>query len=363
MVCAPDAGERILTDLRCDGAARYWDRETDSELVCVGLRDETHDVRTFTFAAADGAYFSVLPGQYFTFDVPVAGEVVPRCYSLTSSSLRPRSISVTVKRVDGGRGSNWLHDTLKPDDAIRAFGPLGTFTLPPVLPDKLLLLSGGSGITPMMAIVRALADAAQTVDLTFVHAARSPADFAFHDELRGFARTLPGFRLILLPEVAGDGFAGLTGRISPALMAAAVPDLAERLVMCCGPAPFMDAARAICRDSGVPDAQYMQESFDGIGQVIVDLVAEAATGFDVTFSRQGKTIRVGSDQTVLSAARAQGVVLPSSCANGLCGTCKSKLTSGKVDMQHNGGIRQREIDAGSFLPCCSQPLSDLVIDR
>ncbi len=353
------------TDLKCDAAARYWDRETDGDLVCVGVRDETHDVRTFTFAARDGAYFAVLPGQYFTFDVPVAGDIVPRCYSLSSSSLRPRTIAVTVKRVDGGRGSNWLHDTLKPGDAIRAFGPLGTFTLPAVLPDKLLLLSGGSGITPMIAIVRALADAAQAIDVVFVHAARSPADFAFHDELRGFAKTLPGFRLILLPEVVlpTDGFAGITGRISPALMAVAVPDLAERLVMCCGPAPFMNAARAICRDSGVPDAQYMQESFDETGALVADMAVEAATGFDVTFSRQGRTIRVGADETVLSAARAQGVVLPSSCANGLCGTCKSKLVSGTVDMNHNGGIRQREIDAGSFLPCCSHPLSDLVIDR
>ena len=65
----------------------------------------------------------------------------------------------------------------------------------------------------------------------------------------------------------------------------------------------------------------------------------------------------------MSAARAQGVVLPSSCANGLCGTCKSKLVSGKVDMQHNGGIRQREIDAGQILPCCAKPLGDVVIDR
>ncbi len=77
----------------------------------------------------------------------------------------------------------------------------------------------------------------------------------------------------------------------------------------------------------------------------------------------GKVIDVGSQQTVLSQAKKAGVRLPSSCANGICGTCKSKLVSGTVDMTHGGGIRQREIDAGFFLPCCSKPLSDLVIDR
>jgi ferredoxin len=72
---------------------------------------------------------------------------------------------------------------------------------------------------------------------------------------------------------------------------------------------------------------------------------------------------VGADQTLLSAARAQGVVLPSSCANGLCGTCKARLVSGQVAMAHNGGIRQREIDAGFILPCCARPLTDVVIER
>jgi len=357
----------VQTVLSCGGAARYWDREADSELVCIAVHDETHDVRTFTFAAPDGAYFAVRPGQYFTFDVPTGGGVVQRCYSLSSSPLRPRAISVTVKRVVGGVASNWLHDNLNPGDPIRAFGPLGAFTPPPVMPDKVLLLSGGSGITPMMAIVRAMADAALTTDVVFLHGARSPKDFAFHRELVGLGKILRGFRLILLPEnvTAGDGFAGLTGRISPALMAAAVPDLSDRLVMCCGPAPFMDAARAICRNSGVPDRCYMQESFDGVGETGLDdtLPVAAKSGFAVTFNRQGKTISVGSDQSILTAARAQGVVLPSSCANGLCGTCKSKLISGKVDMQHNGGIRQREIDAGFFLPCCSKPLGELTIDR
>ena len=350
----------LTEQLSCDARGRYWDRERDSELICLAVRDETDDIRTFTFAGAEGQYFAFRPGQYFTFTIPGDAEDT-RCYSISSSALRPRTMAVTVKRVVGGRASNWLHDHLKPGDRLHALGPLGTFCLPPVLPEKLLLLSGGSGITPMMAIARTLADAAQAPDLVFLHAARTHGDLAFREDLQGLARAMPGFRLVLLPETPAPGHSGLVGRISPAVLAAAVPDLPERSVMCCGPAPFMAAARAICRDAGVPDERYVEESFDLAAAP--DAAPAAATGFSAAFSRQGKTITVGAGQSILAAARAQGIVLPSSCANGLCGTCKSRLVSGQVAMQHNGGIRQREIDAGLILPCCATPLSDLVIER
>jgi glycine betaine catabolism B len=346
----------VTDPLSCHGAARYWDRENDADLTCVAVRDETHDVRTFTFASRDGHYFAFRPGQYFSFDVPVNGGVEQRCYSISSSPLRPRTMSVTVKRVPGGLVSNWLHDTLKPGDAIRGLGPLGVFVPPADPAERLLLVSGGSGITPMMAMVRAFADAAQDRDVVFLHAARSLADFAFRDDLRALARALPRLRVVFLPEAADADHVGLTGRIDAAAMRAAVPDFAERLVMCCGPAPFMAAVRDLC-----DPARYVEESFDAAGDA--PAAAPAPTGFSVTFSRQNRTITVGADQPILAAARGQGVVMASSCANGICGTCKSKLVSGQVAMNHNGGIRQREIDAGMILPCCAVPLSDLVIER
>jgi ferredoxin len=115
-----------------------------------------------------------------------------------------------------------------------------------------------------------------------------------------------------------------------------------------------------------PADNYIEESFDAA--VIEDLpaplaVKKAAVSFTVTFTKQGRSIEVAGEQTVLGCAKKAGIKIPSSCATGLCGTCKSRLLSGEVAMNHNGGIRQREIDAGLFLPCCSKPLSDLVIER
>lgn len=349
----------------------YWDTETDDQLVCLDVHEETHDVRTFTFACPEGKRFTFEAGQYFLFEPAIEMNDTGqgddgRCYSISSSPRRDNAISVTVKRVAGGKVSNWLHDNLKPGMTVRATGPLGKFIRPQA--PKYLFLSGGSGITPVMSMVREMADRAAPVDVIFLHAGRTPRDLIFRDDLTLLARRMKGLRLLFLPETLdGDpAWPGLAGRISRELLALAVPDLSERVVMCCGPAPFMAAARDITAALGLPANRYYEESFDA--GVIESLPAPAddlpaLRTYKVQFAKQGKVIDVGSQQTVLSQAKKAGVRLPSSCANGICGTCKSKLTSGTVDMTHGGGIRQREIDAGFFLPCCSKPLSDLVIDR
>ncbi|NEJ26157.1 2Fe-2S iron-sulfur cluster binding domain-containing protein [Rhizobium leguminosarum] len=135
--------------------------------------------------------------------------------------------------------------------------------------------------------------------------------------------------------------------------------------MCCGPAPFMAASRTISADLGVPPENYIEESFDAATEeASLQMTGDAVlASFKVEFAKQSRTIDVTSDQTVLSCTKKAGIKIPSSCSNGLCGTCKSKLVSGTINMHHNGGIRQREIDAGFFLPCCSKPLTDLVIER
>lgn len=349
----------------------YWDREADEDLVCIDVRRETHDVKTFSFRAGEDRYFGFRAGQYFVFELEIDGETVSRCYSVSSSPLAPRVISITVKRVASGRVSNWLHEHMVPGRALRAAGPSGVFTLPEAAADhRYLLISGGSGITPVMSMVRALADARCHPDIVFLHAARTPADFVYHDELLYRAKVTPNLRLLFLPERPGDepGYAGVTGRVSEALLSVAVPDLAQRTVMCCGPAPFMQAVRECSRALGVGLDHYLEESFDAA--VAQQPVADAeqageptAAVFKVTFSKQAKVVDVGADQLVLTTARKAGVSIPSSCGSGLCGTCKTKLVSGRVDMKHTGGIRQREVDAGFFLPCCSKPLSDLVVDR
>lgn len=358
------ATEQLATAGKSD--SEFWNPETDDKLVCVDVHDETHDVKSFTFVSPDRKRIPFSAGQYFMFELGLENEVDGRCYSISSSPHRTNAITITVKRVPGGKVSNWLHDNLKPNTVVKASGPLGRFVRPAA--KKYLFLSGGSGVTPVMSMAREFADAAEPMDVVFVHAGRTPKDFVFRNELAHLAERTKGFRLLLLPEdIANErSWPGLTGRISKELLSLAIPDIAERIVMCCGPAPFMRAAKSISLEVGVPADNYYEESFDAavieeVPQPIIEAV-ETQT-FSVQFSKQGKTIEIRADQTVLSCAKKAAVRIPSSCANGICGTCKSKLTSGAVDMKHDGGIRQREIDAGFFLPCCSKPLSDLVIER
>lgn len=360
--------EGALSGLVAPLAVETWNPELDETLVCLAVHQETHDVKTFTFVSPDRKQFDFRAGQYFQFTFRIGADEENRCYSISSSPLRRNAFSVTVKRVAGGKVSNWLHDNMAPDMQVSANGPLGNFVKPAHNSGKYLLLSGGSGITPVMSMVRELADTHERADIAFLHAARTPKDLIFRHELAGYAAKINTLRLHFLPEQLGDepSWPGLCGRISPEFLKLAVPDLHERVVMCCGPAPFMAAARKIAADAGVPSGCYIEESFD---DAVIELApvapAEVSTAkiYAVQFSRQARTIEVSAEQTVLSCAKKAGLRIPSSCANGMCGTCKSKLLSGSVDMKHNGGIRQREIDAGLFLPCCSKPTSDLVIER
>jgi len=342
--------------------------EAFDQLLCVDVHDETHDVKSFTFVSSDGKAFDFVAGQHLSLELEIDGFAESRCYSMSSSPKRRNAITVTVKRTTGGRVSNWLHDNLAPGATVKAMGPLGQFFRPTGSAAKLLLMSGGSGITPLMSIVRDIADMGQTADVIFLHAARTPRDLVFRDELAVLANRMKGLRLHFLPEqIVGErAWHGLAGRISREFLSLAVPDLAERVIMCCGPAPFMKAAQVLSAELGAPAHNYFEESFDGPAIEELGTKVPAAPQvkvFNVAFAKQARTIEVSEAQTVLSSAKRAGIRLPSSCANGLCGTCKCKLISGKVDMQHNGGIRQREVDAGFFLPCCSKPLSDLVIER
>ncbi|WP_237152046.1 hybrid-cluster NAD(P)-dependent oxidoreductase [Oryzibacter oryziterrae] len=354
------------------GDLPLWDSEADDTLVCRAVIDETADVKTFVFEGPEPRRFAYKPGQFLTISVEIGGETVNRCYTISSTPTRPNTVAITVKRVPGGIVANWLHDNLKPGGTIKGIGPMGEFSCLNDAAPKYLFLSGGSGITPLMSMSRALADLGRPVDVVFVHACRTPKDIIFRAELDLIAARLPGFRVIHLPERQDGeaGWAGATGRISADFFKLFVPDFATRSVWCCGPAPFMKAAKTTLGDLGAPTALYHEESFDfgtltgGAAEPVAEAAVEPGVAtYKITFAKSGQVVEARADQFVIATARAAGVPLPASCSEGLCGTCKSKLVSGTVDMNHKGGIRKKEIDQGLFLPCCSKPTSDLVIER
>lgn len=356
-------------------APECWLDTDETELVCRAVLDVTHNVKSFCLASPDGSVFAFEPGQFVTLELEIDGQSISRCYTISSPPTRPHLLSITVKRVTGGPVSNWLHDTMAPGARLRVRAPLGGFTLRAPVAARYLFLSAGSGITPLMSMTRTLADLGSDADVLFVHSARTPADIVFRRELDAITAVHPNIRVAYVCEAdhETERWQGLRGRLSAAVLMAMAPDVHERVTYTCGPAPYMASVRTILTELGCDLASYHEESFT-FETVVAALGADAdAPGTDadddsgiVTHSvelvRSGVTLRCGATQTILDAAYAAGVRVPASCTQGMCGTCKSSKLSGEVDMQHNGGIRPREIAQGKILLCCSTPLGDVRID-
>ena len=348
-----------------------WNSDSEEMLVCCQVRAETHDVKSFFFAAPGGGAFAFQPGQFITLELEINGEAINRCYTISSSPARPHTISITVKRVPGGPVSNWLHDNLKAGDKLKVLRAAGEFTCAVHPAEKYLFLSAGSGITPLMSMSRTHHDLCDDRDIVFIHSARTPDDIIFERELSLIAASQQNFRTRFICERLGQrrDWSGPTGMLSLAALKLMAPDFMEREIFVCGPAPYMKAVRSMLDEAGFDRARYHEESFsfEALQQESEPQAtpenAPAATGFAVNFQKSMRQITCGPQQHVLDAARNAGVRLASSCAQGMCGTCKVKLVSGTVDMQHKGGIRQREIDQGMVLLCCSKPLSNLVVDK
>ncbi|ALZ83393.1 hybrid-cluster NAD(P)-dependent oxidoreductase [Pseudomonas oryzihabitans] len=344
-----------------------WSSAERKTLECCAIRIETADVRTFVFRCPDFVALAFEPGQFITLSLTIDGQSQSRCYTLSSTPTRPFSFAITVKRVPGGPVSNWLHDHLEVGSRLLATGPAGIFTPVGHPQRKLLYLSAGSGVTPLMAMTRAAFDLGSDPDIAFVHSARTPQDIIFRDELAHLQAAQRHLKVFAICEASGAeaDWQGPVGRLDLALLERLVPDFREREVFTCGPQGYMGAVQRTLREGGFDLSHYHQESFTiGSPTAFVETVPTTASDalFTITLARSGKVFSMPGDQTVLTAAKRAGAIVPSSCGQGLCGTCKTALLDGQVEMQHAGGIRQREIDRGFRLLCCSKPTSDLVLD-
>ena len=180
-------------------------------LSCVGRRNEASDIVTFDFAVAPTP-FRYLPGQAVTLTLPIGGETLYRTFTIASPPTRPERLSLTVKAGAGARASRWLHDHLTPGMTLAGRGPVGQFTIARHPTAAVALISGGSGATPMMAMLRWLADRRETTDIAWFHAAHTPADVLFADEVAELAAALPNLaqtstvsRVPAGRELAGPG--------------------------------------------------------------------------------------------------------------------------------------------------------------
>ncbi|MDF3866316.1 glycine-betaine demethylase subunit GbcB [Pseudomonas denitrificans (nom. rej.)] len=343
---------------------------------CVKAIQETWDVRTFCFMADAPIMFFFKPGQFVTLELEIDGQPIMRSYTISSSPSVPYSFSITIKRVPGGKVSNWLHDNLKEGDQIPVHGPVGNFNAIDFPAEKVLFLSGGVGITPVMSMSRWFFDTNGNVDMVFVHSARTPKDIIYHRELEHMNSRINNFKLYLVCEKyeMGESWAGYRGYLNKAMLQLMAPDFLEREVFCCGPTPYMHAVKRLLEAEGYDMSRYHEEAFGPtppeVRADVKELAAEAAEAPAVPLADQnlvefcetGKSIRVAPGETVHAAAAQLGLHIPKACGMGICGTCKVMKRSGEVEMEHNGGITDEDVAEGYILSCCSVPKGDVVIE-
>ncbi|MBS1304072.1 iron-sulfur cluster-binding domain-containing protein [Loktanella sp. SALINAS62] len=326
------------------------------QLVCRAVWDDTADMRSFFLTPQDGSRIEHEPGQFMTFRIDTADGPVERCYTIASSAARDGGIEISVKR-QAGLGARALHDTLVPGVVIEALGPSGRFGPAFVSGTAYALMAAGSGITPMLSILRTAADRGMNPDIVLMQVVAAPTDLVATAEIDVLSRRLQ--RLVHLPIIT-RGPGGV--RPDADLLNRIIPDLADRTVLCCGPQSFMEMVRTTAHAAGVPADRYGEESFDFSSPLPTAAAGTDTPSRTVTFARTGRSFECAETSTILSALKEAGLPLPSSCARGMCGTCKTFKHAGEVAMAHMGGIRQREIDRGFILPCVSRPLTDIVLD-
>ncbi|MGW4367759.1 2Fe-2S iron-sulfur cluster-binding protein [Nocardia takedensis] len=323
---------------------------------------ETTDACSLVFDVPEESRdkFAYKPGQFLTLRIPsdLTGSVA-RCYSLASSPHTDDKPKVTVKRTAGGYGSNWVCDNVKPGDEIEVLPPSGVFT-PKDLDDDLLLFGAGSGITPVISILKsALARGAGRVVL--VYANRDPNEVIFAAELAELAAKHPQ-RLVVVHWLET-----LQGLPTADALACLVEPYSSYHAFMCGPKPFMDRVHDALARLEVPRSRTNAEVFNSLaGDPFADQApvevseADAADAATVEVELDGEVHELSwpRSQTLVDIMLAKGIDVPYSCQEGECGSCACTVLEGKVEMATCEILDPEDIENGYILGCQARPVTD-----
>lgn len=326
---------------------------------------ETDDAVSLVLEDPTGLPIVFEPGQFLTLFVNVGGELHRRAYSISSSALANARVTVTCKRVPGGKVSNHLNDHAQAGQTLRVLGPSGSFV--PARgdgkPRTLVLLAGGSGITPMMSIARTVLVEDEQARVVLIYGNRSQDDIIFASALAKLAAEVGDrFTVRHVLTKGHAGFAGRVGMLERAvvegeLAATGHGDDARTTYFVCGPEPMMNAAKAALEALGVPSSRVKEERFNqphlrsGMATSPAQIGGTGSGTALVQIGKKQHTVTVKSDESLLEAALAAGLPMPYSCAMGGCGACKVQLKEGTVAMEEPNCLSDRERAEGYVLTC------------
>jgi ferredoxin-NADP reductase len=278
---------------------------------------ETEDAATLVIKPGWGAKFDYKPGQYIGIGVEVDGRYHWRSYSLSSPpTMKGRLFTITVRAMPEGFLSEHLVRGLAPGTIVRLAAPAGEFVLPNPPPSKMLFLVGGSGITPVMSMLRTLDRRDTMPDVVLAYSSPTPERMIFRTELLELAERHPRLRL-------HEQHTATQGMLDVDALDRICPDWRERETWACGPGPMLDAAEEFWEEAGLSDQLHLERfslKIDGGG----------AEGGAITFRNSGKTIEVDGATTLLEAGEKVGVGMPYGCRMGICHTCTITMASGRI---------------------------------
>jgi len=332
---------------------------------------ETPDAVTLVFEDPTKTPFHFKPGQFFTLLLDIDGENVRRAYSASSVPEDTHRLALTIKRVAGGLCSNFVNDRVRAGDVIELLGPSGNFAvdIDPTASRELVLLAGGSGITPMMSIARTvLADEPES-RVTLLYGNRGEADIIFYQALSSLQKQHPGRlrvrHVLQTPPLDWAGGSGLLDETvcGDELTALAPSDDAHFYV--CGPEPMMAAARNVLIARGIPPERLHEERFSQPHRRTQRDDAPLGVEQQMVVERKGThigAITIPAGKTLLETGLAAGLPMPFSCAMGGCGECMVKLVDGQVEIEEPNCLLPEERAKGFILACVSRPLTPTKVE-
>jgi ferredoxin-NADP reductase len=315
------------------------------------VRRETEDSATLVIKPGWGFSFDYQPGQYIGIGLLVDGRWRWRSYSLTSSpamtsgSGAPRTVTITVKAMPEGFLSTHLVAGVEPGTIVRLAAPQGNFVLPDPAPPSILFLTAGSGITPVMPMLRTLVRRNQIGDVTHLHSAPTESDVMFRAELAALAADQPGYRLQVRETRT-------QGRLDLASLDREVADWRERQTWACGPEGMLTQAQKVWSSAGIGDRLHLE-------RFAVSRAAPAGAGGTVTFARSGREAAADAATSLMDAGEGAGVQMPFGCRMGICQSCVVSLVDGHVRDLRTGA----EHEPGTRIQTCVSAASgDCVLD-
>lgn len=313
----------------------------------VRVIDETPSTKAFILQP-NVLWQGATAGQFIRVQVEINGRRESRVYSLSS---RPgaRRLAITVKRQPGGLVSGYLHEQIKAGAVLTISQAMGEFVLPAALPAKILLLSAGSGITPVMAMLRDLQARNYCGDVMFVHACRSPQEQIFSTTLAYLRASFPSLRLL-------QHFTAAAGRLSPDALHAAVPDLAERSTWMCGPGAWMDDMLGHWRALGIEPSLH-SERF--VAYTILP-TEQLGAPVSISIAGSGQPFTTLGTAPLLMQAEQNGLAPKHGCRIGICRSCQCTKVSGTVQNLHTGELSSSPNELIRL--CISVARSDVMLD-